>query len=61
MQNNKRKKLINKVINKNQTHKWIYSGYIVVIKNTFINTVNHLIFKYEIISRYITITWLRVS
>lgn len=61
MQNNKRKKLINKVINKNKNAQmdiwWIY----VCQKNIYINTVNHLIFKYEIISRYITITWLRVS
>ena len=35
MQNNKRKKLINKVINKNQTHKWIYGGYMFA-KKTFI-------------------------
>ena len=61
MQNNKRKKLINKVINKNKNAQmdiwWIY----VCQKNIYINTVNLLIFKYEIISRYITITWLRVS
>lgn len=61
MQNNKRKKLINKVINKTHGQRIGYIVDICLQQNTFINIVNLLIFKYEIISRYITITWLRVS
>lgn len=61
MQNNKRKKLINKVINKTYGQRIEYIVDICLPKNIYINTVNLLIFKYEIISRYITITWLRVS